>query len=159
MLVARCLTLVSIFALAACGSQSSSASTTPPVGGPNDTYKFAIGFQNNTPHYAWLTRYWTTYDTAGWHIEDHPQCVAPRDNIGTTVYFHFEAYDDQVKIRAELKDRGDCGGPTLADVTSDVCHLNLDGDRTIYGNIGVYADGDKVLWSPWISQDGWPPCR
>jgi hypothetical protein len=155
-LARRVLAIASCAALAAC---SSAAITAPanPTGPPGTQFSpeiLSIHFTNKLNRSVWLTPYWSTKVTPGWHIEG-PICVpagqtVPRAIAWSTVLGGPEAY-----LRIEAKVNDNCVGDTIAngDQTGPVCHVQFNGDSSdASADASAYYDGGYHV-SEWSGAD------
>jgi hypothetical protein len=126
--------------------------STPGVGFSPEI--LTIHFTNKLDRSVWLTPYWSTKVTPGWHIEG-PACVPagqtiPRHIAWSTVLGGPEAY-----LRIEVKVHADCGGDTVGDgdQTGPVCHVQFNGDSSdADSNASAYYDNGYRV-SDWSGGD------
>jgi len=136
--------IVSCAAFAACSSTLNTPGTTVPTGpGPGFSADIlAIHFTNKVNRSVWLTPYWSTKITPGWHIET-AGCVQPGQTITTHIAWSTVLGGPEAYLRIEAKDNRNCVGGTVSDgdQTGPVCHVQFEGDsNNADANANVYYD-------------------
>jgi hypothetical protein len=130
--LARCvLATASCVALAAC---SSTSGTTVPGSAPGSSFSpeiLSIHFTNKLDRSVWLTPYWSTKITPGWHIEG-PGCVAAGKTIVTHIAWTTVLAGPEAYLRIEVKQHTDCNGDNVSDGDREgpVCHVQFEGDSS-----------------------------
>jgi hypothetical protein len=125
------LAIVSCALLAACSSTvTTPGGTGSGLPGPGfSTDILAIHFTNTLDRSVWLTPYWSTKVTPGWHIEN-PGCVRAGQTITTHIAWSTVLGGPEAYLRIEAKDNADCVGGTVSggDQSGPVCHVQFEGD-------------------------------
>jgi hypothetical protein len=151
-LIRSVLAVASCAALAACSSTLNTPSTAPTAPGVGFSPEIlTIHFTNKLDRSVWLTPYWSTKVTPGWHIEG-PACVPAGQTMKRYIAWSTVLGGPEAYLRIEAKVNADCGGDTVADAdqTGPVCHVQFNGDSSdADSNASAYYDnGYRVSgWS------------
>jgi hypothetical protein len=156
--LARCVAaVVSCVAFAACSSTLNTSGAAVPTSPPGVGFSadiLTIHFTNKLDRYVWLTPYWSTKVTPGWHI-DGPTCVPPRETVRTHLYWTTVLGGPEAYLRIEAKKNASCNGDNVdgGDQSGPVCHVQFNGDSNdADASASAYYDNGYHV-SEWLGGD------